>query len=89
MRPIQTLGQRLDLVAVMLTVIIAGVVGFVGINVMQGTYEQTALSSGDPFYNASGNFTDGLTTFFGQTGTVFTVIILVVIVSYLTLLRGR
>lgn len=83
------LGQQLDLVAVMITLTIAGVVGFVGINVMNSTRETTALSEGDAFYNASQDLTDAVGNAWGQLGTVFTVIILVVIVSYLTLLRGR
>ena len=73
----------------MLTVINAGVVGYVGINVMNNTRDQTSLASGDAFFDSQENLTDGLESFFGQIGTVFTVIILVVIVSYLTLLRGR
>jgi hypothetical protein len=83
------LGQQLDLVAVMITLTIAGVVGFVGINVMNSTRETTALNEGDSFYNASQSLTEAVSNTWGQLGTVFTVIVLVVIVSYLTLLRGR
>lgn len=83
------LGQRMDLVGVMLTLVIAGVVGFVGLFVMSDTAEQTSLSEGDMFYNASQDLTQGVSGAFGQLGIVFTVIILTVIVSYLTLMRGR
>lgn len=83
------LRQRLDLVAVMITVIIAGVVGYVGINIMSSTSETTGLSDGDPFYSSEQNLTDGLQSFFSQLGTVFIVIVLVVIIGYLMLLRGR
>jgi len=85
----QSLKQRLDLVAVMITVIIAGVVGYVGINIMSNTQETTGLSSGDPFYQSQQNLTDGLQSFFSQLGTVFVVIVLVVVTGYLMLLRGR
>jgi len=85
----QALMQRLDLVAVMVTVIIAGVVGYVGINIMSTTSQTTNLSSGDTFYNAQTNLTSGLSSFFSNLGTVFTVIVLVVIIGYLMLLRGR
>lgn len=83
------LKQRLDLVAVMITVIIAGVVGYVGINIMQNTSDTTGLASGDEFYDAQTNLTDGLEQFFSNLGTVFVVIVLVVVIGYLMLLRGR
>jgi hypothetical protein len=73
----------------MLTLVIGGVVGYVGLQVMSTTAEQTALTSGDKFYNASESLTDGISGAFGQLGIVFTVIILTVIVAYLTLMRGR
>ena len=85
----KALRQRLDLVAVMVTVIIAGVVGYVGINIMSNTQDTTGLSSGDTFFAAEQNLTDGLESFFSQLGTVFVVIVLVVIIGYLMLLRGR
>ena len=90
------LAQRLDLVAVMTTVIIAGVIGYVGVQLMQNTHDTAGLSfnSSTPsqntgFENASHDFTVGLEDFFSQLGTVFTVIVLVVIIGYLMLLRGR
>ena len=83
------LKQRLDLVSVMVTVIIAGVVGYVGINIMSNTQDTTNLASGDAFYDSQQNLTDGLQSFFSQLGTVFVVIVLVVIIGYLMLLRGR
>lgn len=89
MSKISALRQRLDLVAVMITVIIAGVVGYVGINIMSNTQESTNLADGDAFYTSQQNLTDGLQSFFEQLGTVFTVIVLVVIIAYLMLLRGR
>lgn len=88
-RIIRSLQQQMDLVAVMITVIIAGVVGYVGINIMSNTQETTGLSSGDPFYSSQSNLTDGLQSFFSQLSTVFIVIILVVVIGYLMLLRGR
>lgn len=85
----QALRQRLDLVAVMITVIIAGVVGYVGINIMSNTRQSTSLDENDTFYGASQNLSDGLSSFFSQIGTVFIVIVLVVVIGYLMLLRGR
>ena len=86
---LEALRQRLDLVAVMITVIIAGVVGYVGINIMSNTQESTDLADGDPFYDSQTNLTDGLQQFFSQLSTVFVVIVLVVVIGYLMLLRGR
>lgn len=85
----RALKQRLDLVSVMVTVIIAGVVGYVGINIMSSTQDTTGLQSGDAFYDSEQNLTDGLQDFFSQLGTVFVVIVLVVIIGYLMLLRGQ
>jgi len=90
------LKQRLDLVAVMLTVIIAGVTGYVGIQIMNNThqtaglsYNSTAPAQNTAFENASHSLTGGLNSFFSQLGTVFVVIVLVVVIGYLMLLRGR
>lgn len=96
MSSIDALRQRLDLVAVMITVIIAGVVGYVGINIMSSTSDSAGLDGylTDPANNTQWQNTtlelhDGLQSFFSQLGTVFTVIVLVVIIAYLMLLRGR
>jgi hypothetical protein len=90
------LRQRLDLVAVMITVIIAGVVGYVGINIMSSTSDTAGMGdyTSDPANNTQWQNTtldlhNGLEQFFSQLGTVFTVIVLVVIIAYLMLLRGR
>jgi len=82
-------GGRLDLLAIMITVIAAAVTGYVGLNVMTTTSEQAGISSGSVFYTAQENLTAGVQSFFSGLGTVFTVIVLVVILSYLMLLRGR
>ena len=90
------LRQRLDLFAVMITVIIAGVAGYVGIRIMEDTVDTAGLqfnagntAANDGFQNSSHELTLGLESFFSQLGTVFVVIVLVVIIGYLMLLRGR
>jgi len=80
-------GGRLDLMAVMITVISAGVTGYVGLSVMDNT--QDSIDVTGTFGASEENLTEGIESFFSNLGTVFTVIILVVILSYLMLLRGR
>jgi predicted PurR-regulated permease PerM len=90
------LKQRLDLVAVMTTVIIAGVVGYVGIQIMSSTAQNAGMgdynqdvANNTQWQNTTLQLQDGLGSFFDQIGTVFIVIVLVVVISYLMLLRGR
>jgi len=83
----ETLHQQMDLVGAILTVVIAGAAAYAGINVMSnvaGTMERT---SRDLFYNASQALQNGIGSFFTQLPTVFVVIALVLIISYLTILR--
>jgi hypothetical protein len=77
----------MDLVSAILTVIIAGATAFAGINVMSSIYGSMSLASGDPFYTASEELEGGIDTFFTQLPTVFIVLALVLIISYLVLLR--
>lgn len=88
LKALRGLKQNFDLVAVMITVIIAGVVAYVGVNIMSNTQESTNISEGDPFYQSQTDLTSGLQQFFGQLETVFVVIVLVVVISYLMMLRG-
>jgi len=90
------LKQRLDLVAVMVTVIIAGVVGYVGIQIMSGTAESSGMgdynsdvANNTEWQNTTLELQGGLEQFFQQLSTVFVVIVLVVVIGYLMLLRGR
>jgi len=90
------LQQQLDLVAVMITVIIAGVVGYVGIQIMSNTASNAGLdgyttdtTNNTVWQNTTLDLHNGLDSFFSQIGTVFIVIVLVVVISYLMLLRGR
>lgn len=90
------LQQQLDLVAVMITVIIAGVVGYVGIQIMSQTSQNAGLgdytsdtTNNTQWQNTTLELHNGLESFFSQIGTVFIVIVLVVVIGYLMLLRGR
>lgn len=80
----------------MITVIIAGAVGYVGLNVMSNTHDTAGLSynasnpsANSAWDNTSHDLTTGLNSFFSNLGTVFIVVVLVVVIGYLMLLRGR
>jgi len=85
----ESLHAQMDLVGAILTVVIAGAAAFAGLNVMSNISSTMSLSEGDMFYNASVNLEDGIGTFFSQLPTVFVVIALVLIISYLVILRQR
>ena len=77
-----------DLQGTVLTVIIGGAAAITGLNVMQSITESMSLAIGDDFYNVSQNLQGGVGTFFTQLPTVFIVLALVLIISYLVLLRN-
>jgi hypothetical protein len=76
-----------ELTETILTVIVGGAIAATGLNVMSSIYSTMGLGSGDAFYNASEQLQDGVATFFTQLPTVFIVLALVLIISYLVLLR--
>jgi len=77
-----------DLPGVMIVLVIAGVVGFVGIQVMSTVIDTTQLASGDPLYNASASLQTSVNDAWGLVGVAFIVVILAVIIVYLYGLRG-
>jgi len=82
-------GQmRQDLPGVMIVLVIAGVVGFVGLEVMSTVIDTTQLTSGDPLYNASESLQTSVNDAWGLVGVAFIVVILAVIIVYLYGLRG-
>jgi hypothetical protein len=81
-------GGRMDLPGVMIVLVIAGVVGFVGLQVMSTVIGTTSLQSGDPLYNASESLETSINDAWGLVGVAFIVVILAVIIVYLYGLRG-
>jgi len=81
-------AQGMDLPGVMIVLVIAGVIGFVGLQVMSTVIEATQLTTGDDLYNAQDNLTDAVNDAWGLIGVAFIVVILAVIVVYLYGLRG-
>jgi hypothetical protein len=80
---------RMDLPSVMIVLVIAGVVGFVGLQVMSTVINTTDLQSGDPLYNASSDLESSIGDAWSLVGVAFIVVILAVIIVYLYGLRGR
>jgi ABC-type multidrug transport system permease subunit len=83
----QTSGM--DLPGVMILLVVAGVVGFIGLQVMSTVIETTSLQSGDPLYNASQSLQTSVNDAWGLIGVAFIVVILAVIIVYLYGVRGR
>jgi len=81
-------GGRMDLPGVMIVLVIAGVVGFVGLQVMSTVIDTTSLTSSDPLYNASQSLQTSVNDAWGLVGVAFIVVILAVIIVYLYGLRG-
>ncbi len=79
---------RQDLPGVMIVLVIAGVVGFVGLNVMSTVIDTTQLSENDSLYNASQDLQGAINDAWGMIGVAFIVVILSVIIVYLYGLRG-
>lgn len=82
------MGGRMDLPGVMIILVIAGVVGFVGLQVMSTVIDTTQLSESDPLYNASESLQVSVNDAWGLIGVAFIVVILAVIIVYLYGLRG-
>jgi hypothetical protein len=80
--------SRQDLPGVMIVLVIAGVVGFVGLDVMSTVINTTALGENDSLYNASQDLQNAVNDAWGLIGVAFIVIILSVIIIYLYGLRG-
>lgn len=83
----ETVGQQVDLVGAMLTVGIAGVVGYVLLFAMEST--EGSVDTTGSFGDAADNLTQGITDAFGLAPVVFIIIFLTVAIGYLTLLRRR
>lgn len=81
--------SRMDLPGVMILLVIAAVVGFVGLQVMSTVIGTTGLASDDPLYNASEALETAVNDAWGLVGVAFIVVILAVIIIYLYGLRGN
>jgi hypothetical protein len=81
-------GGSMDLAGVLILLVVAGTVGFVGLQVMSTVINTTGLQEGDPLYNSSESLQDSINSAWGLVGVAFIVVILAVIVVYLYGLRG-
>lgn len=86
--------QGMDLPGVLIMLVVAGTVGFIGLFIMSDVITQTALDAGgpntsaDPLYNASQSLRSAVNSAFSLVGLAFTVVILVVIIIYLYAVRN-
>lgn len=86
MRAGQALGD--NLVNVVLVIVIASVIGYVGISVMSTTNETVDVEANSAFDNASTSLTTGTETAFSLVEVVYIVLLLGIIVGALVFLRG-
>jgi len=70
-------------VMAVMTLVILGALLFVGLSVMEGISDSTALESGDTFYNASASVTSGVEDSFGMSGTLMLIVIATAILGSL------
>lgn len=82
-------GQATDLPGVLLALVIAGVIGYIGIFVMSEVSAETQLGENDSLYNASQNMDSAIDSAFSLVGIAFIVLILSVVIVYLYAVRGR
>ena len=84
----QRAQSGMDLPGVMITLVVAGTVGFIGLEVMSTVIDTTALEQDDPLYNASQSLQTSVNDAWSLIGVAFIVVILAVIVVYLYGVRG-
>ena len=77
--------RSIDLPGVMLTIIVAGVVAFVGLVVMDEVAGQLGTEN---FAEAETELIDAIEVFFSMISIVFIVIVLAVVLAYLYAMRG-
>lgn len=87
-------AQAMDLPTVAIVLVVAGVVGFIGILVMSEVISTANLSDGgpnssaDPLYGSQESLISAVDSAWGLYGVAFIVVILAVIVTYLYGIRG-
>ena len=80
--------RGMDLPGAMILLVVAGVIGFVGLQVMSTVIDTSSLQEGDPLYNASEALESSVNDAWGLVGVAFIVVILAVVIVYLYGLRG-
>ena len=66
-----------------MALIVIGVMIYVGLQIMEGVVDSSALTSGDTFYNTSVTVTEGVEASFSLTGVLMLVIIAAAIIAIL------
>lgn len=86
---IASFGQNVNLVGVVLSLVVVGVIALVGVLVMSTVSESTSLDNNSSFYSGQQDIIDGLNSAFGLMEVVFIVLLLSAIIALLIGLRGR
>jgi len=63
--------------------VVLGILGWVGLNIMDEVSDSTALTEGDTFYNASVDFTAAIETGFSWQKIIIIVVVAAVVISVL------
>lgn len=89
LRSTRAQGQGMDLPGVMILLVVAGVIGFIGLQVMSTVINTAGIAGNQPLAGAEDNFTTAIEDSWGLIGVAFIVVVLAVIVVYLYGIRGR
>lgn len=72
-----------DLTDLVIGLVVIGVVGYVGLYIMNEVYALTAITAGSVFYTASGSVIDIINTGFGLTVIAVLALVAGIIITYL------
>lgn len=64
-----------------MTLIVVGVLGIVGLAIMDGIADNSPVDNSSEFYSTQSNFVSGISSAFGMSGTLLLVIVAVAIVG--------
>lgn len=83
LRTMDNRGSMNAAVALVGGLVILGILGWVGLNIMEEVSDTTALTTGDTFYNASVDFTSAIETGFSWQKIIIIVVVAAVVITVL------
>ena len=78
-----------DSIGIVMMLVMLGVIGFVGLMIMDKVQDVAQLDSSSPFYNASTSMTDAIQTGFDLVPIIIIVAVAAIILTYLLGFWGR